>query len=149
MGGEMIGQAIGRHFVTLGGSQDGANWLALLWDAIQGLDDWKDGDANDDIERIVHVVLHDLPAHPFFRQHSSYLLPHLSAMVLKWRAANTMEEFGDADARSFMWRAGFYDVVLMALALCIGPDRAGKLAHEVAAMYGETFESYTKEMNHA
>lgn len=147
----MIGQAIGRHFVMLGGSQEGAAWLSLLWDAIQGLDDWRDGDKHDNPERVIHIVLHDLWAHPFYLKNSSYLLPHLSAMVLKWRGANVIEDFKESEqyAKAYMWRAGYYDVVLMALALCIGADAAGSKAHEVAAMYGESFGDYVKEMNHA
>jgi hypothetical protein len=143
------GEVIAKHFVALGGSNEGAEWLTLLWDAIQGLDDWYDNDHADNPERTIHIVLHDLWAHPFFRQHGTYLLPHLSAMVLKWRAANQIEEEGRANERSFMWRAGFYDVVLMCLALCIGPEMAGRAAHKVVDMYGETLDEYLKEMNHA
>jgi len=147
----MMGQAIAQRFVALGGSRDGGAWLALLWDAIQGLDDWYDGDPHDDPGRVIHIVLHDLWSHPFFRQHSAYLLPHLSAMVLKWRGANQIEAKKNADqyAKSYMWRAGYYDIVLMALALCVGPDVAAAKAHEVAAMYGEGFYDYVEEMNHA
>lgn len=149
----MIAQVIASRFVELGGSQDGAHWLALLWDAIQGLDDWRDGDpvSAAECERVIHVVLHDLPASAFFRQHAGYLLPHLSAMVLKWRGANAIEEGRDAEhyPHAFMWRAGFYDVVLMSLALCIGPDAAGLRARDVAATYGETLNDFTKETDHA
>ena len=35
----MGGKVIAKHFVALGGSNEGAEWLTLLWDAIQGLDD--------------------------------------------------------------------------------------------------------------
>jgi len=153
MGGEVSAQVIASRFVELGGSQEGAQWLALLWDAIQGLDDWRDGDpvAPAGCERVIHVVLHDLPASPFFRRHAEYLLPHLSTMVLKWRAANAIELDRDAShyPHAFMWRAGFYDVVLMCLALCIGPDAAGLRARDVAAIYGETLDEFTKETNHA
>lgn len=149
----MIGQGIGQHFMALGGSREGAAWLALLWDALQGLDDWRDGDpvTSAECERVIHVVLHDLPASPFFRQHAGYLLPHLSALVMKWRGANSIEAAQDEDKypQAFMWRAGFYDVVLMALALCIGSEAAGRQAHLVAAMYGETLEDFTKETNNA
>jgi len=153
MGGEVIGQAIGAHFVRLGGSPEGAGWIALLWEAIQGLDDWRDGDPVEpaQCERVIHVVLHDLPAHPYFRRHLSYLLPHLSTLVLKWRGANAIEANKDQAnyPQAFMWRAGFYDVVLMCLALDMGADNAGRKAAEVAAMYGETLDEFTKETNNA
>lgn len=149
----MSANVIAGRFVELGGSPEGAQWLALLWDAIQGLDDWRDGDpvSPEDCERVIHVVLHDLPAHPFFRAHSTYLLPALSALVLKWRGANAIEAARDARhyPHAFMWRAGYYDVVLMCLALCIGPDAAGLSARDVASIYGETLDEFTKEMNDA
>ncbi|MCD6674840.1 MAG: hypothetical protein LT106_18560 [Burkholderiaceae bacterium] len=148
-----VGHAIGAHFVRLGGSPEGAGWIALLWEALQGLDDWRDGDPvpHEQCERVIHVVLHDLPAHPYFRRHAGYLLPHLSALVLKWRGANAIEATKDEQhyPHAFIWRAGFYDVVLMCLALDVGADEAGRLAASVASIYGETLDEFTKEMNDA
>jgi hypothetical protein len=70
-------------------------------------------------------------------------------MILKWQASDQAERAGRADARSFMWRAGFYDVVLMAVALCHGSGHATNVASDVMAIYGEKLEDYLKEFNHA
>lgn len=153
MGDEVTASLVRGNFIALGGSSAGAGWLALLWEAIQGLDDWRDNDpvAPDACERVIHIVLHDLPAHPFFRAHAAYLLPHLSTLVLKWRGANAIESAGTREdlPKAYMWRAGFYDLVLMALALDVGPDAAGRLAHRVAELYAEPLAGYIEEMTHA
>lgn len=154
MGAEMTpAETIVQRYLALGGQREGAGWLALLWEAVQALDDWRDGDpvAPMQIEQAIHIVLHDLPAHPFFRRHAAYLLPHLSALVLKWRGANAIEAQRDREQypKAFMWRAGYYDLVLMALALEAGPEHAGRMAAEVATLYGETIEEFTRETNDA
>jgi hypothetical protein len=70
-------------------------------------------------------------------------------MILKWQASDQAERAGKADAKSFVWRAGYYDVVLMTVALCHGTQRATEAASQVMELYGETLEDYIKEFSHA
>jgi len=85
----------------------------------------------------------------FWIVNSQTLTPVVASMILKWQASDQAERAGRADARSFVWRAGYYDVVLMTVALCHGTSKATEAASQVMALYGETFEDYMKEFNHA
>jgi hypothetical protein len=70
-------------------------------------------------------------------------------MILKWQASDTAERNQQADAKSFVWRAGYYDLVLMTVSLVHGPVPATQNAHLVMALYGETYEDYMKEFGNA
>jgi len=134
-------------FARFGFCPDALRWLDDLWNAIQVLDDVADGDPINraDLDRAIFALLVDMPDNQFFVKNRLTLLPALAAMVLKWKAADDAERGGRADARSFTWRAGFYDVVLMVNLLHFGPTSAMLGAEEVLAMYGEKFTDYQGE----
>jgi hypothetical protein len=85
----------------------------------------------------------------FWLENAQTLTPVVATMILKWQASDQAERAGHADARSFVWRAGFYDVVLMTVALCYGSNHATEVASQVMAIYGEKLEDYLMEFNHA
>lgn len=126
-------------------------WLQNLWDVIQVFDDVADKDPIDraDLDRAIFAALVQLPANPFFTTHSAALLPLVATMILKWKASDDAEREGQADEKSFVWRAGYYDVVLGVVLLCHGSDAAMKTAKLVMNIYGETFADYRKEFSHA
>ena len=126
-------------------------WLVAVWDAIQVLDDVADNDniAREDLDAAIFSLLVGMPSNTFFAAHASQLLPALGLMVLKWKASDDAEREGCADAKSYMWRASFYDVVLLVVLLCHGPQIAMATAKHVMAMYGETYEEYCKEFLNA
>lgn len=126
-------------------------WLQNLWDVIQVFDDVADKDPIDrvDLDRAIFAALVQMPANSFFMAHSATLLPLVATMVLKWKASDDAEREGQADEKSFVWRAGYYDVVLGIVLLCHGSDAAMKTAKLVMNLYGETFADYRKEFNHA
>jgi len=70
-------------------------------------------------------------------------------MVLKWQASDVVEREGKADEKSFVWRAGYYDLVLASVQICHGPEIAIKMAPYVMALYGEKFEDYMREFKNA
>ena len=126
-------------------------WLLMLYGAIQVFDDVADGDAveRDDLNAAIWNTLVGMNQNSFWLVNSQTLAPVVASMILKWQASDQAERAGRADARSFVWRAGFYDVVLMAVALCHGTDHATNVASEVMAIYGEKLEDYLQEFNHA
>ena len=128
---------LSTHFDALGLPPDAKSWLLGLWDVIQALDDAADGDKSPNAGRAAMAIFWDMPLNSFYRAHSSALQPVLMLQVLKWQAANDVEAQGRADERSYVWRAGFYDVVLMVCALC-GADRSAT----ALLLYGETFAEY-------
>ena len=127
------------------------DWLLMLWNAIQVFDDVADGDPVDraNLDGAIWDTLVAMNQNTFFLKNSDLLAPCLALTVMKWQASDRIERAGKADARSFVWRAGYYDVVLMAVQICHGAKFANDNAHLVIELYGETFEDYMREFSHA
>jgi hypothetical protein len=127
------------------------DWLLMLWGAIQVFDDVADGDdvKRYDLDAAIWNTLVTMPQNAFYREHGAVLSGALATMILKWQASDQAERDGCADARSYMWRAGFYDVVLLTVQLCNGADFAHQRARQVMQMYGEKMEDYLKEFENA
>jgi len=126
-------------------------WLMMVYDAIQVFDDVADGDAVErkDLNATIWNTLVGMPQNAFFIANNHHLVPLLATNILKWQASDTAERNKQADAKSFMWRAGYYDLVLMAVSLVHGAGFATVNAHHVMALYGEKFEDYLKEFGDA
>lgn len=127
------------------------SFLLRVWDSIQFFDDVADGD---DIKRSdLNVTLWDhfigYAEDVFFQSNINLLKPILATMVLKWQASDHAERMGQASAKSYMWRAGYYDVVLMVVAIIHGHQKATELSQTVMDFYGETFEEYQEEFTNA
>ncbi len=122
-----------------------------VWAAIQLFDDVADGDkiTDDELNRVVWAVFVKFPQNPFYRANVDTLTPVMALQIIKWRAANAVENAGKSDERSYMWRAGYYDLVLTVCMLCFGEKiETGKIC-DALMLYGETYEEYEKEMNDA
>ncbi len=126
-------------------------WLLMLWGAIQVFDDVADGDPveREDLNAVIWNTLVGMNQNSFWAANSLSLAPVVATMILKWQGSDQAERAGNADARSYAWRAGYYDVVMMVVALCHGTKYATENAHLVMALYGETLEDYMKEFGHA
>ena len=126
-------------------------WLLMLWGAIQVFDDVADGDPveREDLNAAIWNTLVGMNQNSFWTTNSQTLAPVVATMILKWQGSDQAERAGNADARSYVWRAGYYDVVMMVVALCHGTKYATDNAHLVMALYGETLEDYMKEFSHA
>lgn len=127
------------------------DWLMMLYGAIQVFDDVADNDIvnRQDLNATIWNTLVGMNQNSFWLANAQTLTPMVASMILKWQASDQAERAGRADARSFVWRAGFYDVVLMTVALCHGSTHATEVASEVMAIYGEKLEDYLQEFNHA
>lgn len=130
------------HFDRLGLPDEAKTWLLDLWLVIQVLDDAMDGDeaGQANVARAAMAIFWDMPLNSFYRAHFAALHPVMKLQVLKWMAANDAEAKGQADERSYMWRSGYYDIVLMVSALC-GCDQSST----ALLLYGETFAEYLSE----
>lgn len=127
------------------------DWLVMVYDAIQVFDDVADGDFVEraDLNATIWNTLVGMQQNAFFIGNSNHLVPLLATMILKWQASDTAERSKQADAKSFMWRAGYYDLILMSVSLVHGAGFATKHGHHVMALYGETLEDYLKEFGDA
>lgn len=126
-------------------------WLLSLFNVIQVFDDVADGDAvsRADLDRALYDALAGWYSNPFFASNAGNLVPLLAVNILKWQASDRVEREGKAGPVSFTWRAGYYDVVLMVVQICHGRQFATENAHLVMALYGESFDEYLAEFNHA
>ena len=126
-------------------------WLVMVYDAIQVFDDVADGDTVErkDLNATIWNTLVGMHQNQFFITNSHHLVPLLATAIMKWQASDQAERAGQANAKSFVWRAGYYDVVLMTVALCHGTQQATEKAQQVMELYGEAFEDYMKEFDHA
>lgn len=139
------------HFINLELPEVASQWLLDVWDVLQGLDDWYDNDevSNQEKQNVIYKVLVLLPASPFYQQFQSSLAPVMSNLVLKWCASNQMEESGEANEVSYVWRAAYYDLILTVVTLVHGFEDATKVSSYIAKMYGETYQSYLEEFSNA
>lgn len=120
-------------------------YLLDVWHFIQVMDDAADGDmiTSPDLDRAIDIGLCKMALNSFYDAHKVALFPALTMMILKWRASDVVERAGAADARSYMWRAGYYDVVMMVVYLVHGND--GDKMIKALSLYGEAFEDYMQE----
>ena len=130
---------------------EAVQWLDMLYGAIQVFDDVADGDPveREDLDSVIYNTLVSMPSNPFFVAHASALATAVAMAIFKWQAADKMERANCADEKSYMLRAGYYDIVMLVVSLVHGPVKAAQNAHHVYAIYGETCQDYLKEFNHA
>ena len=142
--------ALEEHFVNaLDLPRPATDWLLDLWRVIQVFDDIHDGDPVGDAMPALWASLVSMPGNPFYVANAAALQAAVATAILKWHAANEAEDAGQADERSFVWRAAYYDVVLLAVLLCHGQAEALRLAPTIMLMYGEPFAAYREEFPNA
>lgn len=140
-----------EHFEAWELPPDAIAWLLDLWRITQTLDDVVDRDeiAPEVAQKAIWSIFVTFPANPFYLANAAQLQPALATAVLKWEAASRAERLGFADAKSYMWRAAYYDVLLLVVLLCQGYDSAMAKAPAVMALYGESYDEYRAEFpNH-
>jgi hypothetical protein len=130
---------------------DAHDWLMGLWNVAQVFDDMADGDfpERDQLDRALCDALVLLPENQFYAANKHILLPLVALCILKWKASDDLERAGEAGAMSYVWRAGFYDLVLACVQIAHGMETAMEIAANVARLYGESLEDYVKEMRDA
>lgn len=128
---------------------DAVDWLIDLWRTIQVFDDIADGDHVDraDLDAAIWASLVSMPKNPFYIRNIDWLASSVATQVVKWLASDLAERNGRADARSYTWRAGYYDTVSLVCAMVHGPK--SDIVEAALAMYGETLEDYMKEFKSA
>jgi hypothetical protein len=146
---DAAGQSLAVHFHNLELPPEAGQWLLDVWQLIQTLDDMADGDAvsRDDLNATIWAALITMPANPFYLANAAALQSGLATLVLKWQASDDAERQGKADARSYMWRAGYYDLILLVVLLTKGHATAMRSAMTVMHLYGETLHEYLKEFS--
>jgi hypothetical protein len=132
---------------TFGLPASAVDWLCAMYDVAQFFDDIADGDptTRQELDKTIWSCFVGLNTNPFYTQHAQSLAPAVALFSLKWQASDTEERAGNANPVAFVWRAGYFDLVLMAVLLCKGHEYATKNAHLVSRLYGEKIEDYMRE----
>ena len=145
------GQSLQAYFQAMNLPPDAARFLLVVYEAWQVFDDFADGDPvkREDLHATLWNVFVGLPSNPFFQAHSAALVPAMGTGILKWIASDAVERAGQADEVSFVWRAGYYDLVVLVAQLALGPAEAMRLAPSMLKLYGEKFADYRKEFSDA
>ena len=141
-----------EHFTTaLMLPKSAVDWLCQLYQAIQFFDDVADGDKFErrDLDTALWNLLISMPQNQFFAENSKNLIPVVATQILKWQASDKSERAGTSDAKSFVWRAGYYDLVLFVVSIVHGHEAAENAADAILRIYGEKLEDYLKEFYHA
>lgn len=140
-------QSLRDNFEALELPEAAIQWLLELWNATQVFDDVVDGDEVDraDVDRAIWALLAGMPSNEFYQQHQSWLIPALAQSTLKWMASDLAERSGCADERSYMWRAGYYDIVCLVVGLVHGPS--SEKSWQALSLYGEACKEYLKEFD--
>lgn len=136
---------------ALGLNGDAIEWLLMLYQAIQLFDDIADGDKIErtDLNAVIWNSLVGFHQNTFFLQNSHHLIPVIATAIMKWQASDKVEHNAQADAKSFVWRASYYDVVMAVVLIQHGPASAVELSDSVIQLYGEKYEDYMKEFGNA
>ncbi len=126
---------------------DAYEWLLSMWRVTQFLDDVADKDniSEDEFNDALWDIMLRIPSNKFYRANADALAPVIALQTLKWQAANAVEKSGLADERSYMWRAGYYDLILMVCLLCFGSAMKSQKAVDALMLYGESYAEYKKE----
>jgi predicted CDP-diglyceride synthetase/phosphatidate cytidylyltransferase len=98
-------------------------------------------------EDVLVSLMLKLPLNSFWITHQSTLLPIISNTICTWKASDNMEHQGDSNEKSFVYRASFYQGLLMVVTLEKGFDFAYEHSDKILNVYGESFEDYKKEFN--
>jgi hypothetical protein len=135
------------HFYEFGFPESAIEWLLMLWHVTQVFDDFADGDAvgRENLDKAIYYSLVGMNANSFYSSYRQELTPVVANFILKWNASDTVERQGNVDERSFMWRAAYYDVIMMVVLIVHGFEKAKKIAPFVMNLYGESFDDYKKE----
>lgn len=130
---------------------DACSYLCDLWDVIQFFDDVADDDPveRSELDKVLWSVLVGMPNNNFYTANSHTLLPIVATQILKWQASDISERDGKVNEKTFMWRAGYYDVVLMVCFLCFGRKVTTEAAVGILSIYGEKYTDYKKEFKNA
>lgn len=128
-------------------SESAIEFLNIIWRSIQFLDDKYDlMPPKTGTDLFLKDVFFSLQHNQFYLENFKVLNSAFYMVVAKWDAANVAEKYGIHNALSFVWRAGYYDLVLLVYYLCKGYDHGIHAAYRILSMYGESFEDYMKEL---
>jgi hypothetical protein len=142
-------ESLRQAFTQWGLPVDATVFLLKIWDAIQFLDDVKDGHPVSNVDAGIYTLIVGIPSDDFLARNRPLLSGALVTAYHKWQAANVLEAQRRELDKCYMWRAGYYDLVMLVVSLCLPREETEVIAPKVLALYGESREDYLQEMGSA
>jgi len=132
------------------GDEAACQYAEMLWTAIQEWDDLEDEGKCEKQNSLLAWLAFGKEYQPFFAQNSHILRPAFLSLYLKWTASYVLDRGDESDVcKSYMLRAGYYDVLHLIAWICGGDEWAVQVGPEIYRSYGETPKEIWKEFNHA
>lgn len=129
------------------GNEAAVNFATQMWEAMQDWDDLED-EGKTDHNRLLAWMMIDKEYHPFFAPNAHILRPAMLQVYLKWSASNVLDRGSRLDvAKSYMLRAGYYDVLHLIAYIVGGHDWAVSVGPEIYREYIETPDEIWSEFN--
>ena len=131
------------------GNASAVSLALMLIEVSHAWDDLIDGDevSKDDINKVFKYLIFDIPTNPVYRAIPS-MPDHLLNVFLRWRDATQMETEGDPDLeKTYMLRAGLYDMFSLIAFYMYGDEWAQEIGPEIRKLYGETLDSLKGEFH--
>ncbi len=144
-------ESLQQNFAAFGFPVSAIEWLVMIWRIAQFFDDVADNDPveRSDLDTVLWDCLVGMNQNTFYQNHITTLCPLVANAILKWQGSDNIERKGGGNAISFVWRAGYYDLVLMVYFLVHGHKKASEDADLIASLYGEDYDNYLEEFYHA
>lgn len=131
------------------GDQHAINLSFMLLEVAHVWDDFIDGDPvePEKTNQAFRFLIYDIPMNPVYRMIPS-MNDHLLNVYLRWRDATAMELEPEPDfEKTYMLRAGIYDIFSLIAYHLHGDEWARQIGPEVRKLYGETVASLKGERN--
>ena len=121
-------------------------YVCQLWDDL--IDKDKEIDQKT-ISDCFILMLIEMPANPFFKQHSDYLSAAMMAGIIDWLDANDLEKGNDQQKMiAYTLRDSFNTVLLQCAYLIGGKDWVNEIRKEFRLeIFGEPIEKYLESLN--
>jgi hypothetical protein len=131
------------------GDQNAISLSFMLLEVAHAWDDLIDGDPVEPnkINQVFRFLIYDIPVNPVYRMIPG-INEHMLNVYLRWRDATAMELDAEPDfEKTYMLRAGIYDMFLLIAYHLHGDEWAREIGPEVRSLYGETIASLKGERN--
>ncbi|MGH1414840.1 MAG: hypothetical protein ACRBB0_15235 [Pelagimonas sp.] len=137
-----------RFRVWFCGDESACSFAEQLWTALQEWDDIEDEGKCEDYNGLISWLAFGKEYQPFFAAHSHLLRPAFLQLYLSWTSANVLDRGDWQDVcKSYMLRAGFYQLLHLIAWICGGDAWARRVGPEIYRSYAETPEEIFKEFN--
>lgn len=137
-------QNLTEHFSL---TNQAADFVMIVFNFAQFFDDVADGHevTRKELDLNLYNCFVGLNTNIFFINNRIALVSVMDLIALKWQGSDIAERNNQADERSFMWRAAFYDLLISVISICNGHEFAIGKSVDVMRFYAETMEDYRKE----